>query len=93
MMKKKKAVTGRKLKKPASQPQGKWIPSYSSSAKLDVKFVSQSMKAPSNLPLPLLALFKAMVAMPSGHNIFVPMENATFGFRIEYIHVSKDDVF
>ena len=78
-MKRKKAVAGRKLKKVASQLQEKKILSSSSSARLDVKSAPQRMKTPLDLPLPLMALFKVIVPMPSEYNILIPVEDATFG--------------
>ena len=65
VMKRKQAVAGRKLKKVASQPQGKEISSSYSSARPDVKFAPRRTKTPSDLPLHLMALFKAIVTMPS----------------------------
>ena len=51
------------------------------------------MEIPSNVPLPLKALFKSMVPMPSDHNILIPMEDTTFRLPVENIYVSKEDVF
>ena len=51
------------------------------------------MEAPLTLPLPLMALFNAMVAMPSEHNTLVLMEDVTFGLQVEYLFVSKDNGF
>ena len=93
MERKKKQVVGRKLKKVASQPQEKVMPSSSSSTRPGVQSASQRMETPSNLPLSLMALFKAIVPMPSDHNILIPVENATFELPVENIYVSKEDVF
>ena len=79
LMKRKKTVIGRKLTKVASQSQEKEILFSSSSARLGVKSSLLRIEIPSDLHLPLVTLFKAMVPMPSDHNIFIPVENATFG--------------
>ena len=79
-MKKEKQVGGRKLNKVASQPQEKVILASSSSARPGVQFAPQRMETPSDLPLPLMTLFKVMVPMPSGHNILILVEDAIFGF-------------
>ena len=81
----------RKLKKIALQPQGKEIPSSSLSARLGVKSAPQRIEMPSNLPLLLMALFKAMVLMLSEHKTLELVEDATFGLRVEYIYVSNKD--
>ena len=92
-MMKKKPLAGRKLKKIASQPQEKMILSSSSSVRPGVQFAPQRMETPSDLPLPLMTLFKAMALMPSDHNIIIPVEDATFRLLVENIYVSKEDVF
>ena len=92
-MKRKKVIARRKLKKGASQPQGKKIPSSFLSARPGVKSVLQLTETPSDLPLPLMALFKAISQMPSEHNILILVEDAIFGLQVEYIYVPKDDVF
>ena len=69
------------------------IPSSSSSARPGVQSTPQRMETPSGLPLPLMALFKAMVPMPGDHNIFFPVDDTTFGLPVENIYVSKEDVF
>ena len=51
------------------------------------------METPLDLPLSLMAFFKVMVLMPSDHKILIPVEDATFGLQVEYIYVSKEDVF
>ena len=81
-MKRKKAVAGRKLKKVASQRQGKKIYSFFSSARPGVKSVPQRMETPPDLSLPLM-----IVPMPSDHNILIPVEDDTFGLEAEYIYV------
>ena len=92
-MKKKKPLVGRKLKNVASQPQEKVIPSSSSSARPGIQSAPQRVETPSGIPLPLMALFKAMVPMSNDHNIVIPVEDATFGLPIGNMYVSKDDVF
>ena len=57
-----------------------------------MKFVPQRMKTPSDLPLPLMTLFKVIVPMPNDY-ILIPVEDIIFGLLIEYIYVSKEDVF
>ena len=73
-MKRKKQVVGRKLKKVASQSQEKVIPSSSSSVRPGVQSAPQRMETPSDLTLPLMALFKSMVPMHSDHNILIPVD-------------------
>ena len=51
---------------------------------------SQRMETPSDLPLPLMDLFKEIVPMPFDHNILIPVEDATFELPIENIYVSED---
>ena len=53
----------------------------------------QRMETPSNIPFPLMALFKAMVPMPRDHNIVIPVEDAIFKLPVENIYVSKEDLF
>ena len=53
----------------------------------------QQMETPSDLLLPLTALFKAMVLMHGDHSILIPVDDAIFEFPVENIYVSKDDVF
>ena len=55
--------------------------------------IPQRVETPSDLPLPLMCLFKAMVPMPGDHNIIILVEDATFGLLIENIYVPKEDVF
>ena len=92
-MEKKKQVIGRKLKKVTLQPQEKMIPSSSSNARLGVQSSSKQMETPSDLPLPLMALFKVMILMPGDENILIPVDDATFGLPVENIYVSKEEVF
>ena len=40
------------------------------------------METPSELPLPLMALFKAMVLMPNEHIILILVEDATLGCEL-----------
>ena len=56
-----------------------------------MKSVPQKMETPLDLPLPLMALFKVMVPMPSDHNILILVEDATFRLKFGYIYVSKED--
>ena len=53
----------------------------------------QKMETPSDLPLPLKALFEVMVPIPSDHNILIPVKDATFGLPVKNIYVSKENVF
>ena len=92
-MKKKKQLAGRKLKKVALQPQEKMIPSSSSSARPSVQSIPQRIETSLGLPLPLMALFKEMVLMPSNHNKLIPVDDATFELPVENIYMSKEDVF
>ena len=69
------------------------IHTSSSSARPGVQSILQRVETPSDLPLPLMALFNAMVPMSSDHNIVILVEDATFGLPIENMYVSKDDVF
>ena len=92
-MKRNKQVAGRKPKKVASQPQEKVIHFSSSSARPGVQSAPQRMETPLDLPFPLMAMFKAMVPMPSDHNILIPVEDATFGLQVENIYVSKEAIF
>ena len=55
--------------------------------------VPQRMETPSNLSLPLMALFRAIVPMPSDHNIVILVKDAPFRLLVENIYVSKEDVF
>ena len=89
----KKQLAGKKLKKVASQPEEKVIPSSLSSARLGVQSAPQRIKTPSVLPFPLMALLKAMVPMPGDHNLIILVDHATFGMPVENIYVSKEDVF
>ena len=92
-MERKKQVAGRNLKKVALQPQETVIPSSSLSARPGMQSALQRMETPLDLPLPLMALFNAIVPMPYDHNILILMEDATFRLPVEYIYVSKEDNF
>ena len=91
-MNKKIQLAGQKLKKVASQPKEKEIPSSSSNGRPGVQFAPQQMETPLGLPLPLMALFKAMVPMLGDHNILILVDDATFQLPVENIYVSKEDV-
>ena len=51
------------------------------------------METPSDLPLPLVALYNAMVPMPSGHNILIPVKDVIARLLDEYIYKSRKDIF
>ena len=51
------------------------------------------METPSDILLPLMALFKEMVPMPSDHNILILVDDATFRLPVENKYLSKEDMF
>ena len=58
-----------------------------------MKSKPQRIEALLDLHLPLMALFNAMVPMPSDHNILIPIEDATSGLQVECIYMSNEDFF
>ena len=52
----------------------------------------EKLETPSNLPLGLLMMFKAIQMMPDEYTIRIPITHNLFGLPNDHIFVTKEDV-